>query len=90
MCCRLLWIVLILTFVAWSSAGAITVTDYSSALSQGYQFLSPRPGSEYVTPETGLIVRFSGADPGNELPDGGCTAIPSAKFFKNARCLRRF
>jgi hypothetical protein len=54
-------IVLILT--AWSSARAVTVIDYPSALNLGYQFLSPRPESEYMAPETGLILRFAVADP---------------------------
>lgn len=42
---------------------AVTVTDYPSALEKGYQYLDPRPGSEYVAPETRLLIRFRNARP---------------------------
>ena len=56
------WFVLIV-LLCLSSAWGATVMDYPSALELGYQFLFPRPGSEYIAQQTGLIVRFDGADP---------------------------
>ncbi len=35
-----------------------TVTDYAAVFECGYQYLDPRPESEYVAPETRLLIRF--------------------------------
>ena len=35
-----------------------TVTDYPAVFEYGYQYLDPRPESEYVAPETRLLIRF--------------------------------
>lgn len=35
-----------------------TVTDYAAVFEYGYQYLDPRPESEYVAPETRLLIRF--------------------------------
>ncbi len=47
----------------YGSAQTATVTDYATALECGYQYLDPRPESEYVAPETRLLIRFEGASP---------------------------
>lgn len=42
---------------------AVPVTDYAAALKMGYQYLDPRPQSEYVAPETRLLIRFEQVSP---------------------------
>ena len=42
---------------------AVPVTDYAAALKMGYQYLDPRPQSEYVAGETRLLIRFERASP---------------------------
>ena len=37
---------------------AVLVMDYAAALKMGYQYLDPRPQSEYVARETRLLIRF--------------------------------
>lgn len=50
-----------------STADAATVADYTSLAEYGYGYLDPRPESEYVAPETGLLIRFDTAVPDNLL-----------------------
>lgn len=42
---------------------AVPVADYAAALKMGYQYLDPRPESEYVARETRLLIRFQKARP---------------------------
>ena len=44
-------------------AQAVTVTDYPAVFEYGYQYLDPRPESEYVAAETRLLIRFEGPAP---------------------------
>lgn len=44
-------------------AAAVEVGDYPSALDQGYQFLSPRPGAKYLSQQSDIIIRFADEDP---------------------------
>ena len=57
-------------------AQAVSVTDYAAALDMGYQYLDPRPQSEYVARETRLLIRFERTSPAGfgqsvELHPGG-------------------
>ncbi|MCX5644752.1 MAG: aryl-sulfate sulfotransferase [Phycisphaerae bacterium] len=56
--------------IAWMSVlivcgvgQAVTVTDYAATLGMGYQYLDPRPESEYVAGETRLLIRFEATCP---------------------------
>ena len=42
---------------------AVPVTVYAAALKMGYQYLDPRPESEYVAGESRLLIRFEQASP---------------------------
>jgi len=57
---KLAWMGLLL---ACCTGYAVTVTDYPSVFERGYQFLDPRPGSEYVARETRLLIRFAEISP---------------------------
>ena len=46
-----------------SEAGAAIVMDYTVLDAYGYCYLNPRPESEYVAPETGLLIRLDAAAP---------------------------
>ncbi|MBN2131894.1 MAG: aryl-sulfate sulfotransferase [Sedimentisphaerales bacterium] len=46
-----------------STVHAVTVADYPSVFERGYQFLDPRPESEYVARETRLLIRFAEIPP---------------------------
>jgi len=56
---------LVLTAVAavCSMAHAVTLKDCPAAFRYGYQYLDPRPESEYVAKETRLLIRFEEASP---------------------------
>ena len=51
--------------IAWGSAQALTIEHYSEALAPGYHYLDPLPESEYVAPETRLLIRFAHEIPGD-------------------------
>lgn len=42
---------------------AVPVTDYAATLQMGYQYLDPRPESEYVARETRLLIRLERTRP---------------------------
>ena len=46
---------------AWTQAAS--VTDYGAVFEYGYQYIDPRPGSEYVAAETRLLIRFERTSP---------------------------
>jgi len=52
---KALWISVL---IVCSTGLAVPVTDYTSALELGYQYLDPRPESEYVARETRILIRF--------------------------------
>lgn len=56
-------IVLTILAAICGTAPAATLRDYPAAFQYGYQYLDPRPESEYVATETRLLIRFEGTSP---------------------------
>jgi len=46
---------------------AVVVTDYATVLEKGYQYVDPRPESEYAAPETRLLIRLAEEAPADLL-----------------------
>jgi len=45
--------------IACSGLQAAVVVDYATVLDMGYQYVDPRPESEYVAPESRLMIRLA-------------------------------
>ena len=56
---RPLQAVLVSILMACSGLQAAIVMDYATVLDMGYQYVDPRPESEYVAPESRLLIRLA-------------------------------
>ncbi len=59
------WQVLAVLLFGCSTVQAVEVFDYARVLEKGYEYVDPRPESEYVAPETRVLIRFKGTSPAN-------------------------
>ena len=50
---------LVIILTACGGLQAAVVVDYAAILEHGYQYVDPRPESEYVAPETRLLIRLA-------------------------------
>lgn len=56
-------IAMLSVLVACRMGQSAIVTDYAEVCRYGYQYLDPRPESEYVAPQTRLLIRFDNTAP---------------------------
>ncbi len=60
-----IWQTLAVLLVSCSSVQGMEVFDYAAVLGKGYEYVDPRAESEYVAPETRVLIRFKETSPAN-------------------------